>query len=642
MSAAHVALFILETVTLCTNIDKLKSERINRLRKQYDAFLEEDKKRKERNEFILGRLDKMRYYSTALQLRYKPNTLISRHIPHSRVAYNLEHPVKNQDELTRINRPVIALEVPKNHIDETILLKELSNKFILIPKLSTTISSDYENNTKQDTNFEQIIEDNSDWKSKYDILDKLKKKDKEEYIDNPTHKENYGLKTNDVPEVYGKTHKNEIKTNDHTNEDRTLKYRLEIPEKDIIEIKDNFELPNVGKCDTTNDSYHKIHPVNTVNPSYDTTQFNAKVESEMGQKMQNLDLNDHQQSDNNLNLKSYGKVENTYSEAINADTPYSETELYSEQKVHESYDNPNSPTEYPSAVETNDQSVPLVEENEKNLDIANISYFNEDKTLVAEIAPDDLVKEISHEIKSDTTNEFPVEIINTQDFTPNEAVKLEDSVNINSVGVDLLNQAPINLTDHPEAVSDNVVIQEHTENTVDATDIEAFDTEQREMFYSEQQEVYDPNADNVYQAGGYNQNENFQQDEQYAYYQSQLEQSYPIEINEHEEASQKYDPSYEKQYGYEEDGYAQQDESQQLVYDQQQLEHNPEQENNYDQIQQEYNPLQYEQEHYEPETQIEQQLDNEQGYIEKQNEELTEIEKPAQMKTEQVADTTTS
>lgn len=50
---------------------RIKSERINRLRKVYDTFLEEDKKRKERNEFILGRLDKMRYYSTALQLRHQ-------------------------------------------------------------------------------------------------------------------------------------------------------------------------------------------------------------------------------------------------------------------------------------------------------------------------------------------------------------------------------------------------------------------------------------------------------------------------------------------------------------------------------------------------------------------------------------------
>lgn len=41
-------------------IYRLKSERINALRKQYDTFLEQDRQRKERNEYILGRLDKMR------------------------------------------------------------------------------------------------------------------------------------------------------------------------------------------------------------------------------------------------------------------------------------------------------------------------------------------------------------------------------------------------------------------------------------------------------------------------------------------------------------------------------------------------------------------------------------------------------
>lgn len=40
---------------------RVKSDKINILRKQYDAFLEEDKKRKQRNEFILGRLEDMRY-----------------------------------------------------------------------------------------------------------------------------------------------------------------------------------------------------------------------------------------------------------------------------------------------------------------------------------------------------------------------------------------------------------------------------------------------------------------------------------------------------------------------------------------------------------------------------------------------------
>lgn len=55
---------------------RVKSDRINALRKQYDAFLEEDKKRKERNDFILGRLDKMRYASALVPVRNTVSTTL--------------------------------------------------------------------------------------------------------------------------------------------------------------------------------------------------------------------------------------------------------------------------------------------------------------------------------------------------------------------------------------------------------------------------------------------------------------------------------------------------------------------------------------------------------------------------------------
>lgn len=40
----------------------------------YDDFLEEDKKRKERNEYILGKLDKMRSTAIAIRQPYKVST----------------------------------------------------------------------------------------------------------------------------------------------------------------------------------------------------------------------------------------------------------------------------------------------------------------------------------------------------------------------------------------------------------------------------------------------------------------------------------------------------------------------------------------------------------------------------------------
>lgn len=40
-------------------IFRVKGDRIQAIKKKFESFLEEDKKRKQRNEYILGKLDKM-------------------------------------------------------------------------------------------------------------------------------------------------------------------------------------------------------------------------------------------------------------------------------------------------------------------------------------------------------------------------------------------------------------------------------------------------------------------------------------------------------------------------------------------------------------------------------------------------------
>lgn len=70
-----IILFIFYYITLLWIIIlsyfRNKSEKIKALRKRYDAFLEEDKKRKERNDYILERLEKMRSCITLVQVRCK-------------------------------------------------------------------------------------------------------------------------------------------------------------------------------------------------------------------------------------------------------------------------------------------------------------------------------------------------------------------------------------------------------------------------------------------------------------------------------------------------------------------------------------------------------------------------------------------
>lgn len=517
----------------------------------------------------------------------------------------------------------------KDNLDETIFLKDLSKRYILIPKLHSTVSDNEINIKMPDIKSDPILDDNNDWKSKYHILTQLNKTENK-----VLRKVNHSPKTNDIPTKYENTQKYETNFNNNINEDDNMKYKYEIPEKDVTVNKDTIDLLNTENNDIINDSYQKIQTTNDLNPSYEPTHFET-YESNISNKIQNLYLSGNLLSDDKLNTKNYdGVVENvnptTNSEYISLN---SETEIYYEQKNQENCENLNvSEPEFQKSekISNLDHNVSFVERNENNLSGTNTSYFTKN-------APDNVVQEIEKEVMPDTTNEFPIETINMQNFTLNENTTSEDGVNINHEDISL-NQVPIDVTNHVNTNSDPVIIQEHTDNTVYTTDIEEFDKEQREMFYSEQHEAFDPNTDNIYEGSEYNKKENLQQDE-YNYYQGQVEQADSVEINEHEETAQRYDPSYEEQYAYRDQVYDQQIETQkQLEYRQQQYEENYVQENNYDELQQEYNQIQYED--YQPEIQIEEQFDKEQGHVEKHNEETIEIVKPVQMmQSEQEADT---
>lgn len=114
-------------------------------------------------------------------------------------------------------------------------------------------------------------------------------------------------------------------------------------------------------------------------------------------------------------------------------------------------------------------------------------------------------------------------------------------------------------------ISENIQQQEIVVNeNVIPSQIDEFEDEQKEMFYSENAE-YNQNSDSV----GYTQNED-NTNEQYSYYnESQQEQPYFAEINEHEESTERYDPNYAQQYAenYEDNVNAVQYENQQYGVD---------------------------------------------------------------------------
>lgn len=162
-----------------------------------------------------------------------------------------------------------------------------------------------------------------------------------------------------------------------------------------------------------------------------------------------------------------------------------------------------------------------------------------------EIASNDVVLQETVNVHSEEYDgtqqlEYPIDVINPDEFTPNDGVVLEDGVNINPEGYEGINNYSIeNLSHHPGNVGDvnqlsaPVLEQSEMEENVVEKGIEDFETEQRNMW----QESPSENA-------AYSQ-EAYEQPNQYYYEQGQ---EYPVEVNEHEETQSNYDPSYQQQY----------------------------------------------------------------------------------------------
>ncbi|CAH2045346.1 unnamed protein product, partial [Iphiclides podalirius] len=151
------------------------------------------------------------------------------------------------------------------------------------------------------------------------------------------------------------------------------------------------------------------------------------------------------------------------------------------------------------------------------------------------------------------------------------------------------------------------------ENTVEETQIQDFESEQNNLFYSEQTET------NTYDQSGadnknveYTNNESYRQNENYVYYEgTPQDQLYPNEINEHEEATEQYDPNYQNQY----DNYAQQDPQSESGKGYETEVNNILESQQYD-TQHNYDQLLYDETNYNAVEDVKQELDAEQEYIE--------------------------
>ncbi|CAH2207499.1 jg4277, partial [Pararge aegeria aegeria] len=491
-----------------------KSERLNALRKQYDSFLDEDKKRKERNEFILGRLEKMRLYTPAVvPVRYNMgNPQISKYnfLTQERPEYHRKIRFDDTPILPSRQISVPAVCVTK---DEETILQEISKKYILIPKLRFTSENNVMIHNPSSAN------NDADWRKKYNILDELKK----------IEKEGSSEISMDQPDKPYDNFKNDHEFNIAASNNIREQQKQNINRDPVLHTSQNDE--HVSKLKTNKTKTARIDDLNynvDCKPLLENKQTkisNIAASSDYENEVvcePDLDINIEQNhiTDSNELSKELYPHENVIkaeqkNENINKDKlPYSQVQNIQENEF-----------------KISDNLVP------KKKDIENIkSEFD------TENDTPDLENSKIHD------SNFAVEL--------NEKGNTEHNLNKDEIVVPpvetVKNQEPYLVVSPKEHDTENIQQQQYepkgeTSNISDnniPSQIDDFEAEQKEMFYSEETN-YNQNVD---RAGNNTQNEEYT-NEQYSYYnESQQDQPYYSEINEHEESTERYDPNYQPQY----------------------------------------------------------------------------------------------
>ncbi|XP_045776400.1 putative mediator of RNA polymerase II transcription subunit 26 isoform X2 [Maniola jurtina] len=514
---------------------KTKSDRINALRKQYDAFLDEDKKRKDRNEFILGCLEKMRLYTPAVIPVHhnlgSPQIGKYHFVTQERPEYLRK--IRFDDNLILRSRPtdVLADCVVK---DEQKILQEISKKYILIPKLRPT-------NENSVTYYNpSSVSNDTDWRNKYNILDELKKVEKEGSSE-------VSKDTDITHETFNNRENIDFESMIATPENGK-EQKLDINKDPIYDRQENNEKGPVTELQTNNTKSYSDYNIECKNPLEDE---------------QNIIPTKVKNAENKVG--SPGLI------SINQEQTFSDT-----NKVSNEF--------YPSG---NVVDVKLRNEN-KNVEKLNNNQVQNVQQI--EMKVNNMVPTNRDHISAKVNN------MKNEAFAQNNTVKLSNAETVDSnTTVPFIEKENIDLSlktvetvAHPEEsienlesyaitgqnepVSENIQQQEYESNNErtivsDAipSQIDEFEAEQKGMFYAEET-GYNQNVDTT----GYNaQNEEYT-NEQYSYYnEPQQEQPYYAEINEHEESTERYDPNYEQQYvgNYEENVNVAQYENQQYAAD---------------------------------------------------------------------------
>lgn len=589
----------------------------------------------------------------------------------------------NRDfQSSAITRSQMIPDVPIKKLDDSHLIQEISKNYILIPKLRSPSTNNYiqqappihNADTLQDkidiqhlSNVETPsvrpnTNDNTDWKSKYEILNILKKEETEsqaielhEEINIPLKVTSESLSKNDIPlsNIYEKAVAPEDNTvaNMHTN--AGYKYLDELPEKDMPVEKVNYE----GKiCDGSNDNViaHAAESGLHADIKKSTEIFDDGVGA-----IENID---HQLQNTHLEC-NYSEVSNAIPAEENVNYTGHEDYIYSEPI------NPNVPHEqinYEEHFEPINDVNPMMTPADHNVEITENVYVADDFNLPYEsdvqpqlkcedpqkaeyvdeqdakpiqvISSNDLMNEINNSAdapESEPTEyvEQVAENVNMQELSPNVDLQMKSIADRSSEKLEI-EQTNVDVAQPEEAPEPQAqTTAEITEMPVkeeqmpDAAGLEAYEAEQQGLFYSEHLNAnydYQQGDANVYDqaqqqgiAGVYPHNDN------YPYYDN-MQQPHPVDIGENEEQISRYDQSFPQQYVDPYESAYEKKPQQPEPFEPSQLyeESQPEALEQHDQ-------QNYETEVYQSQEQVESQLDTEDGYNEqKKDVNPQQVEKP--------------
>ncbi|XP_046971615.1 protein PFC0760c-like isoform X2 [Vanessa cardui] len=463
---------------------KIKSDKINTLRKQYDAFLEDDRKRRDRNEYILGRLEEMRSPTALVKIYHKENSHIKDNCFSSRrISDYLNNP--SRIETTSRTTPSDCLS---NQLESSIL-KEISKNYILIPKLQPCLSNSYINPLTEN--------DDTDWKSKYNILNELKKNEKESV---PDKVDNFILEESHKPSLF--------------SEEKDKQEQNKI--SDDVTITDTFNAPTYEF--NSNKSNSNIFDKDLIDGSTKDYKFHDKPDDTIPQ----IEL-PKKHITHNIESSKNGQCS-----PANDNIPKTEVS----QKL---FTEPNSQISTNIAVNigNNDisQETTNMEMNKSENQWDGKGDEQPNESLAAnqsEHQNQEFKEEISDTEKIETRNFTENDINYSGEFQERSKDYVENESAINNIQNQYSDEARMNSDQNTNA------------------EINELEKEQNEMFYTENSDKYDES--NVETVGNAIENENYTND-QYPYYdESQQEQPYTTEINEHEESTERYDPNYEQQY----------------------------------------------------------------------------------------------